>query len=427
MATGSLIIVTCFLILLLIGVPIVYSLGTTSLIAMVFLFSTPLSTLPEVLFNNLIPFPLLAIPFFVIAANIMTSGGIAKALVNFSESWLGHLPGGMGIVSLAACAIFSAISGSSIAAALAIGSIVIPAMIEQGYDKKFAMGLVAAGGTLGILIPPSIPMIMYGFIGNVSTGKLFIAAIVPSLVVFSMLVIIAVFISIRNEYKSSEKVSWSKRFKVSLHSFPAILMPVIILGGIYSGVFTPTESSIVAVIYSLIVSLFIYKELPLSRLIMEIGKSMKYAGMLMIILASAMVFGHVLTSAQIPQSIVQFVLSINLNEWSFIVIICLILIILGFFMEVTSILMITAPILIPIVNTLGIDPIHFGVIFIITMEIGLITPPIGLNLFVVSSVGKAPVSEAIRGVTPFTIGLFLIIWIVAFIPIISLWLPAFMD
>lgn len=423
----ALIIIVCFLILLLIGVPIVFSLGLTSLMAMVFILGTPLSTLPEVMFNNLIPFPLLAIPFFIIAANIMSTGGIAKALVNFAESWLGHLPGGMAIVSLVACAIFSAISGSSIAAAMAIGSIVIPAMIKLGYDKKFALGLVASGGTLGILIPPSIPMIMFGFIGNVSTGKLFIAAIIPAIIIFTVLGFIAVYISIKNGYKSSDKASWSTRWKVTIHSLPALFMPVVILGGIYAGIFTPTESSIVAVIYALIVGLFIYKELPIKNVISVVGESMKFAGMLMIILATAMVFGYVLTAAQIPQSAVQFVLDIDLSAWVFIIVICLILIVMGFFMEVTSILMITAPILVPIVTTLGIDPIHFGVIFIITMEIGLITPPMGLNLFVVSSVGNAPVSEAIKGVTPYTIGLFIMIWVIAFIPILSLWLPSFMD
>lgn len=420
----SVTLIISLLLLLIIGMPIAFSIGITALVGMVFIQGTPLTVLPEVLFNNLIPFPLMAVPFFIIAANLMAKGGIAKALVEVARVWLGHLPGGMAIVSLLACSIFAAISGSSVATALAIGVIVIPAMIDLGYDRKFALGIVAAGGTLGILIPPSIPMIMYGFIAGVSTGKLFISAIVPAIVIVAVLIALSIYISVKNGYGKAPKETWQTRWATTFKSLPAIFMPVIILGGIYAGVFTPTEASIVAVIYALIIGLFVYKELHFKSVVPEVGMAMRQAGMLMLILGLAMVFGSVLTTAQIPQNLVQFVTNAGLSSWLFLIIICLILIILGCFMEVTSILVITAPILVPVVMALGIDPIHFGVLFVITMEIGLITPPIGMNIYVVSSVGNAPVAEAIKGAFPYVIALFIMLWVIAFIPQLSLWLPS---
>ena len=408
--------------LLAIGAPIYLSLGLSAVLGF-YIADLPLLASAEIIYNSLTPFTLMAVPFFVITANLMTAGGISDALVKFAGVWVGHLWGGLGVATILACAIFSAISGSSVATALAIGAISIPAMVAAGYDRGYAMGVTAAGGTLGILIPPSIPLILYGFITDQSVVALFSAALIPGLMAVLSLLVCAMTIARLKNYPRRPKASMPERLAALKQAFPSLLLPVLILGGIYGGIYTPTEAAIVSVVYAIVVSQVFYRRMSFPEILRVMGKSMIDTSAIMIILAAAMLLGHYLSIVELGHRVAARVQDMGLAAWQFNLVIMGILLVLGMFMEATSMLLIMVPMLLPAMIALGVNPIHFAVLFVIAMEIGLITPPIGMNLYVVTRSGQGALQDAIRGAIPYVGMLILLALIVLAWPATALWLP----
>lgn len=415
-----------FFVMLILRIPIAISLAVSSSIVLV-LSGFNLSMFPQKMFTAMESFPLLAIPGFVTAGVILARGGLTKYLINALESWLGHLPGGLAIVTVLTCTIFAAISGSSPATAAAVGSIMIPAMVNNGYDKKYAMGLVAASGTLGMLIPPSIVLIMFGIIAEISIGKLFIAGVIPGLFLSGVLLTSAVFYAKKNNYKSSRKASWEEKKEHTFKAVWGMLLPILIMGSIYTGIATPTESSIIAVVYGIIVSAFIYKELRFSDTRKILVESINVTSMIFLIIGGASLLGLFLTNEQVPVAVGDWLGTVNINKWGFFILTGILFLILGVFLESVSIILITLPILLPMVYFFGIDPFHFAIVMTINLEIGMITPPVGLNLFVVSGISREKVEDVVKGVLPFIILLILALIVVIIFPSISLWLTNFMN
>ncbi|MBO1002232.1 TRAP transporter large permease [Pseudogracilibacillus auburnensis] len=415
-----------FFILLFLRIPIGISLAVSSSIVLV-MSGFNLSMLPQKMFTAMESFPLMAIPGFVLAGVILARGGLTKYLINALKAWIGHLPGGLAIVTVLTCMIFAAISGSSPATAAAVGAIMIPAMIENGYDKRYAMGIVAASGTLGMLIPPSIVLIMFGIIAEISIGKLFIAGVIPGIFLTGVLLTSAIFYARKNNYKSDTKASWEERKKHTAKAIWGILLPIIIMGSIYTGIATPTESSIIAVVYGIIVSAFVYKELHFKDARTIIVESINVTSMIFLIIGGASLLGLFLTNEQVPLMVGNWLESINLNKWAFFALTGVLFLVLGVFLESVSIILITLPILLPMVYYFGIDPFHFAIVMTINLEIGMITPPVGLNLFVVSGITKEKLGEVVRGVIPFILLLVLALVVIIVFPSISLWLTEYMK
>jgi len=417
----TIILITLLFGLAFLRVPIAISLGVSSIVAL-WMVGFSIDTVIQKMFTGVNSTTLMAIPGFVFAGLIMAKGGISKHLINCIKAWIGHTRGGLAVVTVVACMVFAAISGSSPATAAAIGAIMIPMMIEAGYEKKYAMGLVAAAGTLGILIPPSIPLILYGSVAEESTGKLFTAGIVPGLLLGGVLILSAVIRAYRKGYGGMEKVPLAERWRPTLKAIWGLIMPVVILWSIYEGVVTPTEASFVAVLYAIIVSVFMYREMSWKKFKFITLDSINTSSMIFLIIASALVFGMFLTTEQVPQTFAQWVSDSGLNKWTFLIIVNILFFILGMFLEPTAIILITLPIFLPILAALDINVYHFAIIMVINMELGMITPPVGLNLFVVSGIMKEKVENVIRGVIPF-FGLFIIVLIIIMIfPQISLFL-----
>lgn len=410
-----------FALLLLLRVPIAFALALSTTFILTQSGFT-MDMMPQRMFSALDSSTLMAIPGFVFAGIIMAKGGISKYLIEALKKWVGHFPGGLSVVTILACMIFAAISGSSPATAAAIGSILIPGMIEAGYSKRYAMGLVAAAGTLGILIPPSIPLIIYGVVAEESIGRLFMAGVLPGLVMGGVLVLSAILYARRAGFQLSEKASWEERWRSSLKAFWGGIMPVIILGLIYTGVTTPTEASVVSCVYALLVSLVIYREMTVKDFKEIILESINISSMIYLIIAAAMLFSLYLTNEQIPQQVAEWITGSDLNKWMFLIVVNLLFFILGTFLESVAIILITLPIFLPIVKTLGIDPIHFAIIMTVNLELAMITPPVGLNLFVVSGIAKERMGEVVRGVVPFLLIMLLVLALVIIWPDLSLWL-----
>ncbi|MFD1706212.1 TRAP transporter large permease [Siminovitchia sediminis] len=412
--------------LMVLRVPVAISLALSCAVFLA-LSGFNLYMIPQRMFTALDSTTLMAIPGFVFAGAVMAKGGIAKYLINALRSWLGHLPGGLAIVAIFACALFAAISGSSPATAAAIGAIMIPAMVDAGYDKRYAMGLVAAAGTLGILIPPSVPMIIYGTVSETSIGKLFTAGILPGIMLTLILMITAVIRAKIGNQGREEKVPLADRWKPSLKAIWAALLPIIILGGIYGGIVTPTEASVLAAVYAIIVSVFIYRELSWKEFKDVAMDTVNTTGMIFLIIAGAMLFGMYLTNEQIPQKITSMLVDSSLGYWGFLILVSLVLFIMGTFLEAVAIILITLPLLMPIFAAMDINIYHFAVIMVINLEIAMITPPVGLNLFVVSSIGKSRLGEVVRGVLPFIALMIIGMVLVMIFPKISLFLVDFMK
>lgn len=418
---ATVVLLVLLFVLAFLRVPIAISLGVSSIVAL-WMVDFSLDTVIQKMFTGVNSTTLMAIPGFVFAGLIMAKGGISKYLINCIKSWIGHTRGGLSIVTIVTCMIFAAISGSSPATAAAIGAIMIPMMVHAGYEKKYAMGLVAAAGTLGILIPPSIPLILYGSVAEESTGKLFSAGILPGLLLGGVLIISSIIVARRKGYGGLEKVPLSQRWRPTLKAIWGLIFPVLILGSIYTGIVTPTEASFLAVLYALIVSVFIYRELAWKQFTEILKESINTTSMIFLIIASALVFGMFLTTEQVPQMFASWVSDSGFNKWTFLLIVNILFFILGMFLEPTAIILITLPIFLPILETLDINVIHFAIIMVVNMELGMITPPVGLNLFVVSGIMKEKVENVIRGVLPF-FGLFiLVLVIIILVPEISLFL-----
>ncbi|MDQ0269695.1 TRAP transporter large permease [Cytobacillus purgationiresistens] len=419
--TAIIILFVAFAILCLLRVPIAISLGLSSIIAL-FMVDFTLYTVVLKMFNSLNSATLMAIPGFVFAGVIMSKGGISYHLIESLKSWVGHMRGGLAVVTILACMVFAAISGSSPATAAAIGGIMIPAMVKAGYSKRYSMGLVAAAGTLGILIPPSIPLIIYATVAEESVGKLFAAGIIPGLMLGGLLLISAIFHAKRNDYGRLEKVSMNIRWKKTYKAIWGFMLPVFILGGIYSGIVTPTEAAFVSCLYGIIVSVFIYKEMTFKMFREVLKESINVTAMIFLVIASAMIFGMFLTTEQVPQAFALWIEQSSANKWIFIFGVNIMFFLLGMFLEATAIILITLPILLPVLALFDINIIHFAIIMTINMELAMITPPVGLNLFVVSGITKEKVGEVIKGVVPFYALMILALILVIFFPQISLFL-----
>jgi C4-dicarboxylate transporter, DctM subunit len=415
----AVVVIGLLFILALLRVPIAISLAVSSIIGL-FLVDFSLNTVIQKMFTGVNSTTLMAIPGFVFAGLIMAKGGISKYLIECIRSWVGHTKGGLSVVTVLTCMVFAAISGSSPATAAAIGAIMIPMMVKAGYDKKYTMGLVASAGTLGILIPPSIPLILYGSVSEESTGRLFSAGILPGLPLGFALIVYAVIVAHRKGYGGLEKVPLNKRWMPTLKAVWGLIMPVVILGTIYAGVVTPTEASFMAALYALVVSIFIYRELNWAEFKNILNESINTTSMIFLIIAAALVLGMFLTTEQIPQAFATWVSDSGFNKWTFLIIVSLLFFVLGMFLEPTAIILITLPILLPIITALEIDVIHFAIIMVVNMELGMITPPVGLNLFVVSGIAEEKVDNVIKGVVPFFAIFAIVLVIIILFPQISL-------
>lgn len=426
------------------GVPIAISLGLSSVLFLLLHSDTSLASVAQTLFNSFSGhYTLLAIPFFILASTFMSTGGVAQRIIRFAIALVGWFRGGLAMASVVACMMFAALSGSSPATVVAIGSIVIAGMVKNGYSKEFAAGVICNAGTLGILIPPSIVMVVYAAATDVSVGRMFLGGVIPGLLAGVMLMV-AIYIAARiKKLPAQPFVGWKETFLAAKGASWGLLLVVIILGGIYGGIFTPTEAAAVAAIYAFLIANFVYKDmgpfadkeskLPTMVKIAyafvhpDTKKSLFEAGkltiMLMFIIASALILKHVLTEERIPQMITESMLSAGLGPITFLIMVNILLLVGGQFMEPSGLLIIVAPLVFPIAIALGIDPIHFGIMMVVNMEIGMITPPVGLNLFVTSGVAKMSMLNVVKAALPWVGVMFLFLIIITYVPIISTWLP----
>jgi C4-dicarboxylate transporter DctM subunit len=416
------VVVGLLFVFLFLGFPIYLSLGFLALL----LFwheGTPLVSLPQLLVDHLNSETLLAVPLFVIAATFMQRGGVAGALIDCAQAWVGRARGGLALVCVVACTIFAAICGSSVATAVAIGSILIPAMVQRNYESHFALGTVAAAGTLGILIPPSLAMIVYAVIAEESVPRLFLAGVVPGLLQAFLFVTYIVFYARWRGYPIELPIARDKFIGDNIRALPALTIPIIVLGGIYGGIMTVTEAAGIAALVAMIQGLFIYRGVKANEIVFTLAESVKLTAGIVFIIIGALAFGHWITSAGIAEQLVNYVKHLNLQAWQFLLFINVVMLVLGMFLEVFAIILIVMPLILPILKALDINLVHFGIVLTINMEIALISPPIGLNLFVLSSISKQPLGTAVRGVLPFLILMLMLLALVTYVPEVSLWLP----
>ncbi|MCB2005398.1 MAG: TRAP transporter large permease subunit [Rhodoferax sp.] len=413
----------CMFLFMAIGIPVAISLGLASLLTIAFFSQDSIASMSIKLFETSEHYTLMAIPFFVLAGNLMSTGGVAKRMVRFAIAAVGHLRGGLAIASILACMLFAAVSGSSPATVVAIGSIVIAGMVKNGYTKEFAAGVICNAGTLGILIPPSIVMVVYAAVTEVSVGRMFMAGVVPGIMLGLMLMVAVWWRAGKLQITPPAKATAGEVFRAFRESMWGLALLVIIMGGIYGGVFTPTEAAAVSAVYALVVAVWVYRDLRIRDLPEVFLESAKTTVMIMFIVANALLFAHVLTTERIPQAIAEQILAVGMSPWMFLLVVNIILLIAGNFMEPTGIILILAPILFPIATQLGIDPIHLGVIMVVNMEIGMVTPPVGLNLFVTSGVTGMNLVQVTKAALPWLMVLLVFLVLVTYIPAISLALP----
>ncbi len=419
MSTAVLFVV--FFGLLLIGVPIAISLGLSAMIALLAFTDTPLMVLVQKTFSGIDSFTLLAIPLFILSGNVMSAGGVSQRLVNFASCLFGHYRGGLAQVLTAACTFFGAISGSAPATAAAIGSVMIKPMVKKGYPVKFAAACTAASGVIGLLIPPSVTMVVYGVISGASIGKLFLGGIIPGIIMSAVIMTTNYFIAKKLNLGREKKATFKESSVSFKKAFWAILMPVIILGGIYGGIFTPTESAIVASVYGILVGKFIYKELNFKELVRQIGATTSSSATLMFLVATAQCFSYFMASEEIPESIARGLLTLSSNPTVVLCLICIVLLIVGTFLDNVIAILLLAPIFAPVITSLGIDPVYFGIIMVITLAIGQITPPVGTTLFVACNISGLSLEKLTSGVWAYLLMMMLpIVLIIAFPSIVML-------
>ena len=423
------VIATLFILLfalMLLGVPVAVALGATTLVTSFLFTDMDLMGISSKIFDGLNKYTLMAIPMFILAGSLLSRGSSATRIIEFAKTLVGHLPGGLPIAAILASIIFAAVSGSSPATVAAIGSVMYGAIKQAGYNEQFAIGTIATSGTLGILIPPSIVFIVYGVTADESIGKLFMAGVIPGLMIGAMMMIATYFLAKRSGFKGGKRATIKEQYTAFKNAFWALMIIVIVIGGIYGGIFTPTEAGAFSVMYALFISVYIYKDTKFKDLYQIVLDSAQTSSMIFFIIANAMLFAHFLTDEQIPQHITQMILEANVGPLMFLLIINILLLFMGQFMEPSSVVMITVPLLLPIGMALGIDPIHLGVIMVVNMEIGMITPPVGLNLFVASGITGLSLKDVIVASLPMTAILLVGLVMVTYIPAISLWLPRLM-
>ncbi len=413
------------LLLLAIGLPVGFALGTGGLVGMLLFMGGEgtLNQIPLLAYKSLDDFVLCAVPLYVLMSQILLEGKVGNDLFELGNKWLRHLPGGLGAATIVACGIFAAITGSSAACAVTIGAIAIPEMLKRNYERTVVLGAVAAGGTLGILIPPSIPMILYGAITGESIGQLFMSGVVPGFMLTIFFILIVVYKS-RN-LPLEPKASWEERMDALKSSIWGLLLPVIVVGGIYTGAFTPTEAAAVGTVYSLFITFCIYRTLSFKDIPNILLGTVKTSSMIFAIMIGATLFGFVLTILQVPQALTLMVTEMQLSRWIFFIMINCLLLFLGCILETVSIIFITVPILYPIILQLGFDPIWFNVILQINMEMALITPPVGMNLFVIQGVSPdSKMTQIVKGVMPYALVMGIEMLILCFVPGLATWLPS---
>jgi C4-dicarboxylate transporter, DctM subunit len=420
-------VTSLLLVVLFAGLPVAFSLGATSVL-LIGLFDLPMKIIANTMFTSLDSFVVIAIPLFVLMSRVLLDGRVGDDLFEVMNVWVRHLPGGLAIATILACAFFAAISGSGAATAATIGMVAYPAMLGRGYQKKFILGLLACGGTLGILIPPSIPLIIFGAVTEESIGKLFIAGVIPGLVLTAVLIAYAVYRSKRGGYLPMERASWSERFRVTRRNLWGIALPFLILGGIYTGVFTPTEAAAVGLTYSLLITLFIYRTLRLRDLPKLCLDAVGTSCMIALIITGALLFGRVLTMVEIPQRLTELIISWKLSALMFVLAMNVLMVFLGCILETVSIILLTVPLVAPIMSALGIDPIWYAIVLTVNMEMALVTPPVGMNLYVINGLDEdIRMSEVIQGVAPFIVILAAFLLFTMLFPPMSTWLPSMMK
>lgn len=417
-------------VLLLLGVPVAVALGISSLVSMLLFTQHDITGIPET-FISAFKSTLMAIPMFILAGSLLSKGSAAQRIVDFARSLIGHLPGGLPMSAILACIIFAAVSGSSPATVVAIGSVMFVALREAGYPKSYSVGAITTAGSLGILIPPSVVMIVYGVTASglsdlngkeisVSIEALFKAGIIPGLIIGGMMMLWAYFGAKRMGYKATKPESFKTRLNHFRKAFWALLIIGVVIGGIYGGIFTATEAAGIAVVYAFIISVFVYKDLKAKDLYAVCLDAAITTAMIFLIIGSAVVFAHFLTSERIPHTIAAFLIEQEMSWWMFLIIVNIILFIMGQFMEPSSVVMIMTPLLLPIAVSLGIDPIHFGIIMVVNMELGMITPPVGLNLFVASSLTGLGLKDVVVSVLPWLVVMLIGLVLITYIPQLSL-------
>src|ERR1700692_2968490 len=434
---NSAIIFGLLIALMLTGIPISIALGLTGLTFLFTLTTVPIEAVALKLFTGIESFEIMAIPFFILAGNFLTHGGVAKRMINFAPSMIGHWYGGLGLAGVMACALFAAISGSSPATVVAIGSIVLPAMVQQGFPKRFGAGVITTSGALGILIPPSIVMVIYSVatggsvalapegkrVLSASVGQLFMAGVIPGLMLASMLGATTWYRAWKNDYPRMPRASWAERFTAFRKSIWGLLLIVIVLGGIYTGLFTPTEAAAMSAVYAFVIAVFVYKDMKLKDVPKVLLGSANMSAMILYIITNAVLFSFLMTSEQIPQSITAWATGMGIGQVEFLLFVNVLLLVAGNVMEPSSIVLITAPILFPVAVGLGVHPVHLGILMTVNMEVGLCHPPVGLNLYVASGIAKMGITELTIAVWPWLLTMLGFLFVVTYVPEISLWLP----
>jgi C4-dicarboxylate transporter, DctM subunit len=423
--------------LMLTGMPISIALGLTVLTFLFTLTTVPIEAVALKLFTGIENFEIMAIPFFILSGNFLTHGGVAKRMIDFATSMIGHWPGGLGLAGVMACALFAAVSGSSPATVVAIGSIILPAMAEQGFPKRFGAGVITTSGALGILIPPSIVMVMYCVatsgslvlgpngerVSSASVGQMFIAGVVPGLILATMLGVTTWYRAWKNDYPRLPRATWGERIRAFRKSVWGLSLIVLVLGGIYTGMFTPTEAAAISAVYAFVIAVFVYRDMSLSDVPKVLLASANMSAMLLYIITNAVLFSFLMTSEQIPQTMVGWITDVGVGWVGFLLLVNILLLVAGNVMEPSSIVLITAPILFPIAAKLGIDPVHFGIMIVVNMEVGMCHPPVGLNLYVASGITRMGITELTIAVWPWLLTMLVFLVLVTYVPAISLWLP----
>ena len=424
---NTLIIFSLLVALMLTGMPISISLGLTVLTFLFTMTHVPIESVALKLFTGIEKFEIMAIPFFILAGNFLTHGGVARRMIKFATSMIGNWHGGLGLAGVLACALFASVCGSSPATVVAIGSIVLPAMEKQGFPKRFGAGVIATSGALGILMLPSIVKVIFAVSTNTSIGALFVAGVIPGLILTVMLCFTTWWIAKKNNYPRMPRATWAQRIKAFRDSVWGLFLVVVIIGGIYSGIFTATEAAAMSAVYAFVVAVYVYKDMTLKDVPKVLLQSANLSAMILYIITNAVLFSFVMTSENIPHAMAEWLLAAGLGKIAFLLMVNILLLIAGNVMEPSSIVLIMAPILFPVAIGLGIDPIHFGIMVVVNMEVGLCHPPVGLNLYVTSGITHMGITELTVAVWPWLFTMLIFLVIATYIPILSTWLPHVMG
>ena len=419
----GLIIFLLLLVLMLTGMPISIALGLTVLTFLFTMTTVPLESVALKLFTGIENFEIMAIPFFILAGNFLTHGGVARRMIRFATSMVGHWYGGLGLSGVVACALFAAVSGSSPATVVAIGSILMPAMVRAGFPNRFGAGVITTSGALGILIPPSIVMVMYSVATNTSVGALFMAGVVPGIVLALVLGGVTWFRAWRSKLPRQRPASWGERARAFRDSVWGLLLIIVVMGGIYTGIFTPTEAAAMSAVYAFVVAVFVYRDLRLRDVPRVLLHSANMSAMLLYIITNAVLFSFIMTNENIPQDLAAWMLEKGLGVIAFLLFVNVVLLLAGNVMEPSSIVLIMAPILFPVAMKLGIDPVHFGIMMVVNMEVGMCHPPVGLNLYVASGIAKMGITELTVAVWPWLLAMLIFLMLVTYWPALSIALP----